>query len=298
MNTFEQAIEAAEKHLLKANLFYGHGMGDAYDEAVYAALFCAGLPVDHDIAWEASYPSPAFSKLSELINARCLTKKPLAYLTHEAFLHGFKFYVDERVIVPRSFIGELILDGFSPWVDVDKTTDILELCTGSACLAIMAAEVFQNAHVDAIDIDPAALEVAQRNVKDYAFENRITLLQSDLYSAVKDSGKQYDIIFSNPPYVNSTSMASLPAEYLAEPQIALAGGPDGMDLVRTIVNEAAALLKPNGILVIEIGNEYQHAQAAFKNLPLVWLDTSGSDEAVFLLTRSDLMGKTHNRPVK
>ncbi|TDR32294.1 50S ribosomal protein L3 N(5)-glutamine methyltransferase [Hydromonas duriensis] len=288
MNTFEQAVEAAEKHLLKANLFYGHGMGDAYDEAVYAALYCAKLPVDEDIDWEAQYPSAAFLKLSELINARCQTKKPLAYLTREAYLHGYKFYVDERVIVPRSFIGELVLDGFAPWVNPDKVTDVLELCTGSGCLAIMAADTFHNAHIDAIDIDNAALEVAQLNVKDYNLSERISLIKSDLYQAIAHQAKQYDIIFSNPPYVNSESMSNLPSEYLAEPHIALAGGQDGMDLVRTIVNQAAPLLKPNGILVVEIGNEYAHANAAFKQLPLVWLDTSGADNAVFLLTRADL----------
>lgn len=288
MNTFEQAIEAAEKHLLKAHLSFGHSMGDAYDEAVYAALYCARLPVDHEIAWESPYPSSAFTKLSELINARCHTKKPLAYLTNEAYLHGFKFFVDERVIVPRSFIGELILDEFSPWINADKTTDILELCTGSGCLAVMAAEVFENAHIDAIDIDSAALEVAQMNVNQYALNERISLIQSDLFSAIKDADKKYDIIFTNPPYVNSTSMSELPAEYLAEPHIALAGGHDGMDLVRTIIKESGAKLKPNGILVVEIGNEYEHACKAFQNLPLVWLDTSGAENAVFLLTQSDL----------
>lgn len=288
MNTFETAIEAAEKHLTKAHLHYGHGLGDAYDEAVYAALHCAGLPIDHDVEWEASYPAATFETLSTLINARCSTRKPMAYLTHEAYLHGYKFYVDERVIVPRSFIGDLILEQFEPWIDSSQCTDILEVCTGSGCLAIMAADVFPNAHIDAVDIDTDALAVAQRNVNDYGFSERIDLFKSDLYTAIKPLNKQYDIVFSNPPYVNSASMATLPAEYQAEPAISLAGGADGMDLVRTIVSEAYPLLKDNGVLVIEIGNEYEFACAAFADLPLIWLDTDGAENAVFLLNKSDL----------
>lgn len=288
VTTFEAAVDAAEHHLINGHLFYGHGMADAYDEAVYAAAYCAGLNIiEDDIDWDAPYPHAAQQKLNELIKKRYETRKPMAYLTREAFLHGFKFYVDERVIVPRSFIGELILDELSSWVKPDAVTDILELCTGSGCLAIMAAKVFENAHIDTIDIDEDALAVATKNIADYQLNQRIDLIQSDLYTALP-ADKQYDIIITNPPYVNSTSMSELPKEYLAEPHIALAGGDDGMDLVRLIVNQAAQHLKPNGILVVEIGNEYQHAEKAFSHLPLTWLDTSGSEQAVFLLTQKDL----------
>jgi ribosomal protein L3 glutamine methyltransferase len=287
MGTFEQTALRAEQQLLSADLYYGHGMQNAYDEAVYAAQFCANLPIMDEIDWDAAYPEDAHVRLEAMIAARCATRKPLAYLTHEAYLYGYQFYVDERVIVPRSFIAELILDGFSPWVVPEAVTDILELCTGSACLAIMAADVFENAQVDALDISADALAVARRNVADYELNARVHLIESDLYQALS-ADKKYDIIFTNPPYVNSTSMAKLPNEYRAEPEIALAGGEDGMDLVRIIVRDAARHLKPNGILVVEIGNEYEFAVRAFKDLPLTWLEVSGSDDGVFLLTHADL----------
>ena len=266
-------------------------MSSAYDEAVYAAQFCAGLPVALEPDWHAEYPMDAQTRLESLVAMRCQSKVPLAYLTHEAYLYGYKFYVDERVIVPRSFIAEVILDEFVPWVDPDDIADILELCTGSGCLAIMAADVFASAQVDAIDISADALAVARQNVAQYKLTDRVRLIESDLYQAIP-SGKKYDIIFSNPPYVNSKSMAVLPDEYRAEPHIALAGGEDGMDLVRTIVAQAKNYLKPNGILVVEIGNEYEHAMRAFKHLPLTWLDISGSEDGVFLLAYADLQRAT------
>ena len=287
MLTFEQTVLRAEQQLLSADLFYGHGLHNAYDEAVYAAQFCANLPIMDEPDWDAPYPEDAQVRLDALIAERCATKKPLAYLTHEAYLYGYKFYVDERVIVPRSFLAELILDQFAPWVVPDTVTDILELCTGSGCLAIMAADAFAEAQVDAVDISVDALAVARRNVADYGLNERVHLIESDLYQAIP-AGKQYDLIFSNPPYVNSISMACLPDEYRAEPNIALAGGDDGMDLVRIIVRDAGRYLKPNGILVVEIGNEYGFAVQAFKDLPLTWLDVSGSDDGVFLLTAADL----------
>ena len=287
MATFERAVLQAERQLEQADLYFGHGMGNAYDEAVYAAQFCASLPIEAEPDWHAEYPMDAQTRLNSLIDTRCQSKVPLAYLTHEAYLYGYKFYVDERVIVPRSFIAEVILDEFVPWVDPDEVTDILELCTGSGCLAIMAADVFAEAQVDAVDISADALAVARHNVAQHKMTDRIQLIESDLYQAIPE-GKRYDIIFSNPPYVNSKSMAALPDEYRAEPQIALAGGEDGMDLVRTIVAQAKNHLKPNGILVVEIGNEYDYAMRAFAHLPLTWLDISGSEDEVFLLTYQDL----------
>ena len=287
MATFEAVVFQAEQQLTAANLSYGHGIQDPYDEAVYAALFCANLPVDVTPDWLMEYPVDAQTRLESLIDMRCQSRVPMAYLTHEAYLYGYRFYVDERVIVPRSFIAEVILDEFSPWVKADQVTDILELCTGSGCLAIMAADVFAHAQVDALDISPDALAVARQNVMHYGMEDRVHLLQSDLYQAVP-AGKKYDIIFSNPPYVNSQSMAELPEEYRAEPEIALAGGEDGMDLVRIIVRDALRYLKPDGILVVEIGNEYEYAMQAFAHLSLTWLDVSGSEDGVFLLTYQDL----------
>jgi ribosomal protein L3 glutamine methyltransferase len=210
MNSFNQAVLQAERQLIAANLFYGHGMLNAYDEAVYAALFCNQGDYAA-IDWDAQYPAAAQQTLDAMIAQRCDTRKPMAYLTHEAFLHGFKFYVDERVIVPRSFIAELILDEFSPWVNAEQVHDVLELCTGSGCLAMMAAHVFEHAAVDAIDIDADALDVARHNDalygQAYGTAGRINWIESDLYTHVPP--KQYDVIFSNPPYVNSASMDKL-----------------------------------------------------------------------------------------
>ena len=191
------------------------------------------------------------------------------------------------MIVPRSFIAELIPEQFQPWVqDPDAVTNVLELCTGSGCLAIMLADAFPNAQIDAVDLSIDALEVAKKNVADYELQDRITLYHSDLYDKLPT--KKYDLIVTNPPYVNSMSMAKLPAEYKAEPQIALAGGDDGMDLVRRILAGAKERLTPDGVLVVEIGNEFAHAEAAFADLELTWLSTSAGDEAVFLLTADQL----------
>nr|NDG09005.1 50S ribosomal protein L3 N(5)-glutamine methyltransferase [Oxalobacteraceae bacterium] len=212
---------------------------------------------------------------------------PVAYLTNEALLSDYRFYVDERVIVPRSFIAELIPVQFQPWVpDPDAVHKVLELCTGSGCLAIMLADAFPNAQIDAVDLSVDALEVAKKNVAEYELQDRVTLYQSDLYEKLPT--KKYDLIVTNPPYVNSVSMLKLPPEYRAEPQLALAGGDDGMDLVRRIVAGAKERLTTSGVLVVEIGNEFAHAEAAFAELELTWLSTSAGDESVFLLTADQL----------
>jgi len=215
---------------------------------------------------------------------------PAAYITKEAWLGDYHFYVDERVLVPRSFIAELIPQTFSPWVqDPEGVENVLELCTGSGCLAIMMADAFPNAVVDAVDISKDALAVAEHNIREYKLEGRVNPIESDLYTNVPF--KKYDLIVTNPPYVNSISMGRLPPEYLREPQIALAGGEDGMDLVRKIVAGAAERLSPEGVLVVEIGNEAEFAEAAFGHLGLTWLTTSAGDDAVFLLTAEQLQVK-------
>jgi ribosomal protein L3 glutamine methyltransferase len=222
-----------------------------------------------------------------VIERRTSERVPAAYITNEAWLGTYAFYVDERVLVPRSFIAELIPNWFSPWVnDPYAVENVLELCTGSGCLAIMMADVYQNAVVDAVDISTDALAVAERNIRDYKLEGRVNPIESDLYENVPF--KKYDLIVTNPPYVNADSMGKLPPEYLREPQIALHGGADGMDLVRKIVAGAAERLTPEGILVVEIGNEAEYAEAAFGHLGLTWLTTSAGDEAVFLLTAEQL----------
>lgn len=270
------------------NLFFGHGSSNAYDEAAYLILHTLKLPIDRlEPFLPARLLPEEIDAVLSVIERRAADRVPAAYLTNEAWLDGYRFYVDERVIVPRSFIAELIPDRFSPWVQSpDAASDILDMCTGSACLPIMLADAFPNAYIDAIDLSADALQVAQRNVQDYALQDRISLIESDLYQQVPD--KRYDLIVSNPPYVNTASMNALPKEYLYEPQMALAGGVDGMDLVRKIVEGAADRLKKNGVLIVEIGNERNHAEAAFPEMELTWLSTSGGDGMVFLVTAEQL----------
>lgn len=269
-------------------LFFGHGSSNALDEAAYLILHTLKLPLDKlEPFFDAHLLHEEVKAVLDVIERRADQRVPAAYITNEAWLGEYRFYVDERVIVPRSFIAELIPDLFSPWVsDPDEVVNILELCTGSGCLPIMLADAFPNAAVVTADISADALAVAQRNVDEYELQDRITLVQSDLYQNVPQ--KKYDLIITNPPYVNASSMGKLPQEYLHEPQIALAGGDDGMDLVRKIVAGAAERLTPNGILMVEIGNERTFAEAAFPDLNLTWLTTSAGDDMVFLLTADQL----------
>jgi ribosomal protein L3 glutamine methyltransferase len=271
-----------------AKLFFGHGSVEAIDEAAYLILHTLKLPLDKlDPFLDARLLPEEVQSVLDVIERRAVQRVPAAYITNEAWLGTYAFYVDERALVPRSFIAELIPQYFSPWVtDPDDVANVLELCTGSGCLAIMMADAFPNAHVDAVDISRDALDVARRNVDTYELQDRVTLIESDLYQNVPK--KKYDIIVTNPPYVNSASMAKLPPEYLAEPQLALAGGVDGMDLVRRIVSGAAELLTDDGLLIVEIGNEREFAEQAFGDLGLTWLTTSAGDDMVFLLTADQL----------
>ncbi len=286
--TLRDLLRHAVTRFHTEGLFFGHGSSNAYDEAAYLLLHTLKLPLEQlDPFLDAKLLPEEIKALLALIEKRAVERMPVAYLTHEAWLGEYKFYVDERVIVPRSFIAELIPEQFAPWVqDPEEVTHILELCTGSGCLAILLADAFPNAQIDAIDISSDALAVARRNVDDYGLQDRITLIESDLYAQLPK--KKYDLIISNPPYVNSVSMSKLPTEYLREPQLALAGGTDGMDLVRKIVAGAKDRLTEHGVLVVEIGNEYDYAEAAFATHELTWLSTSAGDEAVFLLTAEQL----------
>jgi ribosomal protein L3 glutamine methyltransferase len=274
-----------------AKLFFGHGSAEAFDEAAYLILHTLKLPLDRlDPFLDARLLPDEVIQVMEVIERRVTERVPAAYITREAWLGEYHFYVDERVLVPRSFIAELIPQTFSPWVqDAESVENVLELCTGSGCLAIMMADAFPNAVVDAVDISKDALAVAEHNIREYKLEGRVNPIESDLYTNVPF--KKYDLIVSNPPYVNSSSMGKLPPEYLREPQIALAGGEDGMDLVRKIVAGAAERLSPEGILVVEIGNERDYAEAAFGHLGLTWLTTSAGDESVFLLTAEQLQSQ-------
>jgi len=287
-HTLRDLLRHAVTRFNTEGLFFGHGSSNAYDEAAYLLLHALKLPIDKlDPFLDARLLPAEIEALLALVERRCSERLPAAYLTREAFLGDYRFYVDERVIVPRSFIAELIPEQFQPWVaDPWSVTNVLELCTGSGCLAIMLADAFPHAQIDAVDLSKDALEVARRNVDDYQLQERIHLYESDLYTKLPD--RQYDLIISNPPYVNNQSMNSLPAEYRAEPRMALAGGKDGMDIVRRIVAGAKGRLTGHGVLVIEIGNEFAHAEEAFPELELTWLSTSAGDGSVFLLTADQL----------
>jgi len=286
--TLRDLLRHAVTRFNTAQLYFGHGSDNAFDEAAYLLLHTLKLPLDQlDPFLDARLTTDEIQTLLGLIERRANDRVPVAYLTNEALLSDYRFYVDERVIVPRSFIAELIPEQFQPWVpDPDAVHKVLELCTGSGCLAIMLADAFPNAQIDAVDLSVDALEVANKNVAEYELQDRVTLYQSDLYEKLPT--KKYDLIVTNPPYVNSVSMLKLPPEYRAEPQLALAGGDDGMDLVRRIVAGAKERLTTSGVLVVEIGNEFMNAEAAFADLELTWLSTSAGDEAVFLVTADQL----------
>ena len=287
-STVRDLLRFAVSRFNQAELSFGHGSANAYDEAAYLILHTLHLPLDLLEPFLDARLSPAeVDAVLNVIERRAGQRVPAAYITQEAWMHGFRFHVDERVIVPRSFIGELLQDGLQPYVeDPEQVGAVLELCTGSGCLAILAAHAFPNADIDAVDLSAPALEVATRNVADYHLDDRIALFEGDLYAPLAE--RRYDVIISNPPYVNATSMQELPAEYKHEPDMALAGGADGMDIVRRIIAEARNWLTEDGVLVVEIGNERANVEAAFGGLDLVWLSTSAGDDNVFLVQAADL----------
>ena len=271
----------------EAGLSFGHGTTNARDEAAYLILHTLKLPLDRlDPFLDKTLSAEEIEAVSRMLRRRVEQRVPAAYLTNEAWLGDFRFYVDERVIVPRSYIAELLRDELSPWVkDRESVGATLDLCTGSGCLAILLAQIFPNARVDATELSPDALEVASRNVSDYGLEGRIRLVRGDLFAGLTGP---YQLIVSNPPYVNADSMAALPPEYRAEPQLALAGGQDGLDIVRRILSGAGAALDRDGLLVVEIGRNREALERAFPRLPFTWLETSGGDGFVFLLTGAQL----------
>lgn len=277
----------------RAGLSFGHGSDNAFDEAVYLVLSSLKLPLDRiEPFWDAHLTRAEVATVLDVLERRC-RGTPAAYLTGEAWLGPYRFTVDERVIVPRSLIAESLLEGLEPWIpDPDRVRRILDLCTGSGCLAILAAHAFPAASVDAVDISPDALAVAEINVTEHGLSERVRLIASDLYAEL--AGQRYDLIISNPPYVNDESMAHLPAEYRAEPDLALRGGPDGLDLVDRILAGAPAALsaRPEGILVVEIGHEREHFERRYPRLSPTWLSTSAGDDSVFMVSRSDLADRS------
>ena len=288
MTTLTQLITDTERQLSAAGVAFGHGTTNARDEAAWLVLHALGLPLDTDLSGsEGNQPvSPAGqAQAAMLLKARIDTRQPLAYLTGQAWLQGVPFHVDARAIVPRSLIAELIADGgIDPWLS-ERTRRVLDLCTGNGSLAVLAALAWPEVQVDAADLSRDALAVARLNVERHGLQQRIRLIESDGLAACPGP---YDLIVCNPPYVNAASMAALPPEFRAEPALALAGGADGMDFIRPLLRQAPAHLNAGGVLVLEIGNERAHFDAAFPQLQPVWLDTSAGDAQVLLLTRETL----------
>ncbi|WP_297571733.1 50S ribosomal protein L3 N(5)-glutamine methyltransferase [uncultured Deefgea sp.] len=273
-----------------AELFYGHGTTEAWDEAAYLILATLKLPIDRlEPVFDAHLLPEEIAQVLDVIQERVVTRKPAAYLTKEAYLGDFKFYVDERVIVPRSFIAEILFnDGLEPYVEHPELIHrALDMCTGSACLAILMSHAFPDAAIDAIDLSPDALDVAEINILEYGLGDRIDLLDSNLFAAIPD--ECYDLIISNPPYVDAHSVTELPPEYLHEPEMALGSGEDGLDITREILAQATKHLNPRGVLVVEIGHNRDELEAQFPTLPFVWLSTESGDGFVFLLTREMLV---------
>jgi ribosomal protein L3 glutamine methyltransferase len=280
-------IESEAARLTQAGLFFGHGTTNAFDEAAWLALWRLQLPLDaldEHAARELSKAERA--AIAALVDERIATRKPAAYLTGEAWLQGVPFTIDERAIVPRSFIAELIADAsIDPWLRPDSRR-VLDLCTGNGSLAVLAAMAWPDVDVDALDIDIDALAVAKLNVERHNLALRVRLLQGD---GLAGADGPYDLILCNPPYVNSSSMAALPSEYRAEPELALAGGTDGMDFIRELLRAAPAALNDDGVLVLEIGNEREHFEAAFPALEVVWMETSSGADQVLLVTKENLL---------
>jgi ribosomal protein L3 glutamine methyltransferase len=286
--TVADLILSTKRRLERARVFFGHGTDNARDEA--AALVCHVLKIPHDAppkSWARRPGAAERARVAALLERRVAERKPLAYLTHEAWFAGLKFFVDERVLVPRSPLAELIERRFAPWVDPARVRRILDIGTGSGCIALACAKAFPRARVDAVDIDAAALEVAAINRRRLRLTERVRLVESDHFAAL--SGRSYDIIATNPPYVGEREMRGLPREYRHEPRHALASGRDGLDSVATILRESARHLRPLGLLVVEVGNTERALMRAFPRVPFTWLDFERGGGGVFVLTREQLM---------
>lgn len=288
LKTLRDYVRYAASRFSEAKLFFGHGTAGPLDEAAALVLHALHLPYDLPGGYfEAALLPEERGRIYDLIERRLVERKPLAYLTHEAPFAGLSFYVDERVLVPRSPIAELIDQQFSPWLETpDAVADILDLCTGSGCIAIACAHAFPDALVDAADISPDALEVARLNIGRHGLEDQVRAVESDVYSGL--GGKRYDLIVSNPPYVSLAEWEALPAEFHAEPRLGLESGADGLDCVRHILRGALGHLKPGGILVVEVGSAAEALASAYPEAPFCWLDFERGGDGVFLMTAEQL----------
>ena len=288
MRTVGDLIRFGARRLARAHLAFGHGTDNALDEAAYLVMRALDLPVARTARHlDTRVTSRQAQAALDLLDLRARSRRPAAYLTREAWLGPYRFYVDERVIVPRSYLAEWIRDDLPAWIArPEAIEDALELCTGSGALAVLLAKSLPRARIDATDISPAALAVARRNVARYRLIQRVRLIEADLFAGL--GRKRYDLIIANPPYVTANAMARLPAEYRAEPAIALAGGRDGLDYVRRILARASRHLRPGGLLIVEAGRARKRIERAFPRIAFTWIETSAGDDAVFLLGRDEL----------
>jgi len=285
--TPRQLIDWASKQFESSDLYYGHGTDNAYDEAVFMVLRSLDIPFDvADNLLNHPLDASAIDKVVSLINERISTRKPAAYLLNEAWFAGLPFFVNEHVLVPRSPFAELIAEQFSPWCDADNVKAILDIGTGSGCIAIASALAFPDAKVDAVDISADALAVARRNIERHELQQRVTLFQSDLFDEIKD--RQYDLIIANPPYVDDEEMAALPAEYQHEPLLGLHAGQDGLDIVKRILESAADHLTERGVIAVEVGNSQHALSEQYPDVPFLWLEFEHGGEGVFLFTREEV----------
>lgn len=289
LETVRDFVRWAASRFLAAGLAFGHGTDNALDEAAYLVLHALALPPDFPDRYFDSRLTPSEKRATAaLVERRIAERKPSAYLTNEAWFAGLPFYVDERVLVPRSPIAELIQAGFEPWVQVDKVHRILDLCTGSGCIGIACAHAFPDACVDLVDVSPEALEVARENVKRHRLEGRVEVLRSDLFESL--GGRRYQLIVSNPPYVSTEEMRALPAEFGHEPALGLAAGARGLDVVLQILRSAADFLTPDGVLVVEVGASHQALSETLPGAPFTWVEFEHGGEGVFVLTAAQLAG--------
>lgn len=286
--TLRDWLRYAVSRFNREKLFFGHGCADAYDEAAWLLLHTLSLPLERlEPFLDACITAEERETVLAAIERRVVERVPTAYITQEAWLGDFQFYVDERVIVPRSYFAELLGEGLAPWIaDEHAVENVLDLCTGSGCLAILMAHVFPNAHVVGADLSQDALDVAHINRARYALEQRIELVRSDVFEGL--AGRRFDLIVSNPPYVTADAMACLPSEYLHEPRMALEAGQDGLDVVRKIIAQARTHLTADGVLAVEVGHNREIVDAAFPDLPLVWLSAGATQDAVFVIAAGDL----------
>ena len=287
LQTIRDYLRWAASRFLEAEIFYGHGTDSAWDEAVHLVLQALYLPLDIDNRiLDARLTHLERQKVIKWVYRRVVDRVPLPYLTKTSWFAGMKFYVDQRVIVPRSPIGELIRNEFEPWVNHSNVQCVLDLCTGSGCIGIASAQVFIDAKVVLSDISEDALAVAARNIKQHNVEKRVTTVHSDLFTAL--TGQKFDLIISNPPYVDMENLASMPQEYLKEPALGLGSGEDGLEIARKILVEAIDYLNKDGVLIVEVGNSQYALQEAFQMVPFTWLNFEDGGDSVFLLTYDEL----------